>query len=134
MTVRSTHLGRRFTGLLAFVVLVTVTLAAVGILPVRTLFAQQEAVGLAKAQLEALEAENARLEREIAALGTPGEVERLAREQFGFVRPGEIGYVVVTPSGGVPAPGPLPRLLERDETPWWGHLWSWLTGRDLVDG
>jgi hypothetical protein len=91
-------------------------------------------VDLAEAQLVAIEAENQRLEREIEALQTPQEIERLAREQFGLVRPGEVGYVVVVPPGSTETSLPPEPSLERpDEQPWWRDVWDFLTGRDLVD-
>jgi len=123
----------RLPALLAFGLVVVVVLAAVGLIPVREVFDQQEDVAAAQARLEAIQAENDRLEREIEALQTPAEVERLAREQFGYVRPGEIGYVVVTPPDTVPEAVETEPLLERDDTPWWRDLWDWLTGRDLLE-
>jgi cell division protein FtsB len=56
-------------------------------------------VSSARAQLAALEAENAALEADIAALETDAEVEKLAREKLGYVRPGETAYVVLDPPG-----------------------------------
>ena len=90
-------------------------------------------VAVAEDRLAAIEEENRLLEARIAALHTPEEVERLAREQFGLVRPGEIGYVVLVPPGeelpeAVPEPDPEP-----EAKPWWEDLWDFLTGRDLVE-
>ena len=70
---------------------------------------------------------------EVAALESDAEVERLAREQFGLVRPGELGYVVISPADE-PAPAPeREATLDRPgEQPWWRDLWDFLTGRDLV--
>jgi hypothetical protein len=91
-------------------------------------------VDLAEEKLAALMEENRGLEERIELLQTPTEVERLAREQFGVVREGEIAYTVVTPEqersaagGRVAVPHPLEErtLLQR--------VWDFLTGRDLVD-
>ncbi len=125
--------GMRLSGLLALVVLVALVVTAAGIFPFRQIIAQRRAVDLAQEKLAALEDENRRLEVEIAALYTPEEVERIAREQLGLVRPGEIGYVVVTPPDAeVVEPKPEPVFEVEEGQPWWRDLWDFLTGRDLV--
>lgn len=126
--------GVRLSGLLALGVLVAVVVTAAGIFPFHQILGQQDAVSLAERQLEALQDENRRLEAEIAALQTPEEVERLARERFGLVRPGEISYVVVTPEGDQPLRAEPEPVLERDETPWWRDLWDFMTGKDVSGG
>lgn len=117
--------------ILAVVVLVVV--GASGIFPFRQIIAQNRSVDLAQEQLDALTQENRRLEQEIAALQSPQEVERMAREQFGLVRPGEIAYVAVVPDGDASTSDPpsSPTAFERS-TPWWRSLWNFLTGSDLV--
>ena len=109
---------------------------AAGIFPFRQLMADRHSVALSQEKLDALEEENARLEAEVAELQTDDEVERLAREQFGLVHPGEIAYVVVSPPGEeAPATtAPETTLLSEDsgERPWWRDFWAFLTGDDLV--
>ena len=72
----------------------------------------------------------------MAVLQTDEEVERLAREQFGLVRPGEIAFVVVAPAGrgggGRRAGAGADAGTTPGEQPWWRDLWSFLTGGDLV--
>jgi cell division protein FtsB len=54
-------------------------------------------------EIEDLEAENARLGKEIAALRSdPRSIERLAREELGLARPGETVFLVR--EGGPTAP------------------------------
>jgi len=131
--VSETRSAARWTGLLAIGTLIGLVVAAAGIFPFRQIIAQERAVDLAEAQLAAIQAENVRLEREIEALQTPQEIERLAREQFGLVQPGEVGYVVVVPPGSTPAePPPEPTLDRPEERPWWRDVWDFLTGRDLI--
>ena len=65
-----------------------VVVTAAGIFPFRQIIADRRSVSLAQEELLALRAENEHLEAEVAALETDAEVERLAREQFGLVRPG----------------------------------------------
>ena len=56
-------------------------------------------VAEAEAQLAGLQAENAELTADIEALQTDAEIEKLAREKLGYVRPGETAYVVLDPPG-----------------------------------
>jgi cell division protein FtsL len=126
---------RRGFGLGSFLVLAVIiglVAAAAGVLPFRQIIAQQRSVDLAQQQLDALVEENRRLEHQIAALQSPQEVERLAREQFGLVRPGDIAYVVVVPPGTEPD-DPAAEIDLGTSTPWWRTLWDFLTGKDLVE-
>lgn len=83
--------------------LASVLLAALLLLfvfPTRSWLAQRDDIGRARHDLEVLQTENERLSRESARLSTPSEIERIAREQFHMVRPGERAFAVV--------PAPLP--------------------------
>ena len=124
---------RRFGILAALVglVLVVVVGGATGIFPFRQLLAMERSVELMESQLEALREENRHLDQQIQALQTPEEVERLAREHFGLVMPGEIGYVAVAVGDEEEAGPPEPSGFE-ETPPWWRSLWDFLTGRDLV--
>jgi len=124
---------RTMSGLLAVVALVAVVVTAAGIFPFRQIIADRRTVSLAQEKLLALREENSHLEDEVAALESDAEVERLAREQFGLVLPGETAYVVVAPHGEeAPAPELEPTLDRPGEKPWWADVWSFLTGGDLV--
>jgi cell division protein FtsB len=92
-------------------------LAVVGLLfafvyPTSTYFRQRSQLSKASERLERLERETERLEEASAKLQGDAEVERLAREQYGLVRPGETPYVLVpstptttvSPSGSTAAP------------------------------
>jgi cell division protein FtsB len=123
--------GLGLGGFLVLVLIMVLVVAAAGIFPFRRLLAQERAVDLAQAQLDALVVENLRLEQQIAALNSDEEVERLAREHFGLVMPGEIGYVAVVPTGiSDPIPAGRHTTLQRPE-PWWSQVWDFLTGKDL---
>jgi cell division protein FtsB len=132
--VREGRGGRTLSGLLALAALVVVVVTAAGIFPFRQIIADRRSVTLAQDKLLAMRAENAHLEAVVAVLQTDEEVERLAREQFGLVRPGEISFVVVAPQGEEEAVAaePEPTLARPGEQPWWRDLWSFLTGGDLV--
>jgi len=99
------------------------------ILPFRQIFAQHEALELAQTQLRLLQEENATLELEVAALMTDTEVERIARENFGYVMPGEQAIVIVSPEGE-PADQDLDPPVAQADRPWWQKWWDFLTGHD----
>jgi cell division protein FtsB len=77
---------------------VVIAVLFVGVFPTRTFLAQRSAVARAEEQLRVLTAENERLDDRVDALNTPDEIERLAREQFELVRPGEQPYLVLPPA------------------------------------
>jgi cell division protein FtsB len=122
---------RRWGWVLAILLLGALALTVSGILPFRQLVAQQHQIDRAGSQLEALTNENERLENEIAALQTDGEVERIARDQYGLVRPGEVGYVVVAPPGASGSIDTSTEAVPVESRSWWERLWDFVTGGDL---
>ena len=90
--------ARRLWILLASVVLVAALFLFV--FPTRTYLAQRDSLAGAEERLDVLQRENELLEQRIAVLKTDAEVERIAREQYNLVRPGEEAYAVL------PAPAP----------------------------
>ena len=100
------------------------------VVPYRQIVDTQRQVAAARAELAALETENAELAEDVAALQTPAEIEKLAREKLGYVRPGETAYVVLDPPGEEevqPVETPAP---PEDKT-WVESVWEFLTGADL---
>ena len=91
-------------------------LAAVGVLflfvfPARTYLSQRQQLAAATARVKVLATENGRLTDEASKLHNDAEIERLAREQYGLVRPGEEAYAILPsppPPTTVPPP-PVPR-------------------------
>jgi cell division protein FtsL len=63
---------------------------------------RREAARLAR-ERDALVRQNAQLREEIRLLQRPEYIERLAREQLGLVRPGEIAVILVEPTPAPPA-------------------------------
>jgi cell division protein FtsB len=75
-------------------------LAVVGLLfafvyPTSTYLRQRSELGAAQRRLDRLQSETLRLEEANKKLQSDAEVERIAREQYGLVRPGETPYVLV---------------------------------------
>ena len=122
--------GRRGVGLVLFLLVIVLAMTMAGVLPFRQIIAQDRAVAVTQEKLAALSAENIRLEELVQRLETPEEIERLAREEFGYVRPGESAYVVVAPADVPPPTQPPPQELPRPKG-WWDSVVDFLTGRDL---
>ncbi len=106
------------------------------VVPFRQLVEQRQQVAAAQARLAELERQNELLRGQVAALSTPLEIERIARERLGLVREGEEAYVVLEPAETAtvfpeddlepPAESTSP------QPPWYQRVWDYLTGRDLL--
>lgn len=117
----------------ALVVALAVTTNA---LPLRQIVEQRQEVADAQAQLDVLQRENSILTDQVTALQTPVEIERLAREKLGYVRPGEAAYVVIEEEVAPAESFPTDAEVEPDEgdaVPFLSRLWDFVTGRDLVE-
>ncbi|MGH2812212.1 MAG: FtsB family cell division protein [Actinomycetota bacterium] len=89
----------------------------------RQLLQERRRVTVENHRLQTLLAENAVLSERLDRLEDPDYLEKLAREELGLVRPGEVSYVVVPPEGEAeeePPPPPRPG--------WHQRVWRWLTG------
>ena len=67
----------------------------VAVFPTRSYLAQRASVHQAQRRIDAIDRENQRLQRQARRLTTPDEIERLARAQYGLVRPGEQAYAIL---------------------------------------
>ena len=67
----------------------------VAVFPTRTYLTQRTATHKVDKRLAQLAAEQRALDRQAKRLSTPAEIERLARERYGLVRPGEEAYAVL---------------------------------------
>jgi cell division protein FtsB len=122
---------QRWGWVLAVVLLGALALTVSGILPFRQLLSQQHQIERSQEQLAALRNENEALAEDIAMLETDAEIERLAREQYGLVRPGEVAYVVVTPEELPVVEVPSDPVVRSDQRPWWERVWDFITGSDV---
>jgi len=116
------------------VLLVVAGFIATGVLPVGEYLERGTAVDAAQLELDRLVAEIDTLAADIDALYTEQEVERVAREQYGFVREGEIAYVVIpTETEGVavepsPTSAPVPPI--ETNSSFLQRVWDFVTGND----
>ncbi len=121
----------RLRSALLIVVFVIAGFVATGVLPVREYVERGANVEVAQIELDRLTAENAALSDDIEALYTEQEVERLAREQYGFVRPGEIGYVVIpNETEGTPELPADPVSAVAEDRSFLERIWDFVTGND----
>jgi cell division protein FtsB len=101
------------------------------VVPYRQIIDSRHQVAAARAELAALEVENGQLQADVAALQTEPEIEKLAREKLGYVRPGEIAYVVLDPPGSADAAPVEEAPAVDEELTWVDSIWEFLTGADL---
>lgn len=127
------RLRRAAVGFFTVALLVVGVAVLTNVLPYRQIIDQQRQVEAAAAELESLQDENELLTARRDALQTPVEIERLAREKLGYVRPGEVAYVVLDPPSAPTTTVPdtvEPEPVEDDTL--WGEIWDFMTGADLA--
>ena len=113
--------SRRAALLVGLVALVGVLF--VGVFPTRTYLAQGSDLSDTERKVEVLAAQNRELAKRVARLNTDAEIERLAREQYNLVRPGEEAFAIL------PAPDPRParRPAPEKEPGLWSRVWDDIT-------
>lgn len=99
------------------------------VFPTRTLLAQRHQLNVASAHLRVLREQNAALSQRVDQLHTDAEIERIAREQYHLVRPGEQAFAIL------PAPAPTtttvvphPSAPASHQAGFWQRTWDRLTG------
>jgi cell division protein FtsB len=123
----------RWRGVLFLALLVSLGLVASGVLPLQQYLEREIQVTDAQERLGALETANESIASDVDALQSDQEIERVAREQYGFVRPGEVGYVVIVPdSQSVEAETPAAVDTEALTPGFFEKVWRYLTGDDIA--
>ncbi|MGH2707424.1 MAG: FtsB family cell division protein [Actinomycetota bacterium] len=110
--------------------LTLIVLGVMAVTPARQLYDQHRQITAAQRDLERLGARNAKLQDRLDRLKDPDYLERLAREELGFVRPGEVSYLVVPPDPP-PAPPQPPAPPPPKPKPW--HERPWERVRNLLN-
>ena len=106
--------------------LATVGVLFVAVFPARTYLDQHRQRQEVLAQIKATDARNRSLEQRIATLHTDAEVERLAREQYNLVRPGEEAYAILPSRQPPPSPSP-PAPKAKHRSSWLSRTWKSVT-------
>ena len=112
---------------------VLVVFLVAGVFPTRTYLHQREAIAAEERKVAVLSAENEKLAARVDRLHTDAEIERLAREQYNLVRPGEEAYAILPgPADERPdaqaGAAPPPVVLEEVPDPtWWDRTADALT-------
>jgi cell division protein FtsB len=101
------------------------------VVPYRQILDSQRRVEAAREQLATLEAENEVLAADVEAVNTAEESDRLARDKLGYVREGEVAYVVLDPPGADTQETTASDLPAAPEKTWVDRVWEFLTGGDL---
>lgn len=123
----------RWATMLFVVLLISLGLVATGVLPIQQYLERETQVDGAQVRLEALVAQNDSLEADATALLSDQEIERIAREQYGYVLPGEIGYVVAPVDGVESERQPVePVSSEPDDRGLLQKVWDFIAGRDVT--
>lgn len=86
------------------------------VFPAGTWWRQREAIDRESRRLDLLREQNRALEEELQRLQHPEEIERIAREQYRMVRPGEEAWVPV-PVGPPVGPEPSRRDKRGEQVP-----------------
>ena len=82
---------------------VIVGLLFLTVFPARSYLTQRRQLATASTRLHRLTERNAQLSTEVQKLNTDAEIERLAREDYNLVKPGEEAYAILpAPAGSVP--------------------------------
>ncbi|MEO5680542.1 MAG: septum formation initiator family protein [Acidimicrobiales bacterium] len=93
--------------------------------PARTALDQRQEIAAARERTAVLDQQIRALQSRADTLATDAEVERLARQDYGMVKPGEEAFGILPTPGARPAPPtvaapPKPR-------PWWRSAWDTAT-------
>ena len=109
-----------------------VSVIVVGVLflavfPTRTYVAQRGKLAATDKRVEVLSEQNERLAARVRKLNTDEEIERLAREQYSLVRPGEEAYAILPAPSAKAAPEAEVESEKKDDDGFWGDLWDDIT-------
>lgn len=91
---------------IALIALAVVAILFVFVFPTRSYLSQRRQVNAAQHDVSVLRDQNDKLQAEALQLQTPGAIERMAREQFHMVKPGERLFVVMPPAASTTTTAP----------------------------
>jgi cell division protein FtsB len=106
-------------------ILAVAVVLLVFVFPTRTYLSQRRQLTSAANQLQLLDQQNAQLTAQVARLQTDSEIERLAREQYHLVRPGERAFAIL-PAPAPPTPATPAPPVRKSSGGWVHRLTSWI--------
>ena len=114
---------------LVVAVLAMLGVFALGAFPVRAYYAQVKQREELAARVRSLTVENATLVDDVTRLQADDTVERLARERYQLVRPGEEAYAILPEAMPPPAPprAPSPAATVAPGGSWLSRVWARVT-------
>jgi len=113
--------GRRLVRLLVCAV-VAIGVVFTFVNPTRQWLDQRGNIAAAHERVAVLDDKSAELSQRAAQLRTDAEVERLAREQYGLVKPGEEAYAILP--APVTAGPPAPPAPAKPAPSGWQNVWD----------
>ncbi len=87
------------------------------VLPSRTYLAQRHSLSAAETRLKVFSDQNATLAAAASRLQSDAEIERLARQRYGLVKPGEKAYVMAPAPSSAPSAGPPAAATKKPAKP-----------------
>jgi cell division protein FtsB len=112
---------RRVWWFLVTLVVILAGITMLAVFPARTYFAQRHNLASAGERVQVLAKENAELSQRVKRLHTDAEIERLAREQYDLVKPGEEAYAIL-PGPEADKPRAKPKPVVPDEPGFWAKV------------
>ena len=109
------------------VIVAAVVLLLSAMYPVRQYVSKEQYVRHLVAQEEALSERMSKLQSEQSRLLSDAEVERIAREELGMVRPGEVAFALVPKPGGQSrtiSQDPIVQTKRRAGPAWYARWWD----------
>ncbi len=117
--------GSRFTTRALVLLVVMVLLIASYTASLHTWWQQRQEIRATEAEIEWRKTQIAELTDDAQRWDDPAFIAQQARERFGWVLPGEVGYRVLDADGEVEGDGPQLTEPEGDLEPtWYGQLWE----------
>jgi cell division protein FtsB len=112
---------RRIWWFLATLVVVFAGITLLAVFPARTYFAQRQHLASASERVVVRCKENTELSDRVKRLHTDAEIERLAREQYDLVKPGEEAYAILPPPASE-KPKAAPKPVVKDDPGFWSKV------------
>lgn len=95
------------------------------VFPTRTYLDQRHQLALATQRLKVLNEANAQLSSQADKLHSSAEIERIARDRYHLVRPGEQAFAILPAPSSAAPPGPVHQAAPRHPS-LWQRITDWL--------